>query len=340
MKLKHWRVTMDNNVVISTRIRLARNLKDFPFPCRLNQKQMEQVDSKVCDALTNGNSAIAKDFQYIDFNDMDDATKVSLVEKHLVSPEFISNTKGRALLLLNDGTVGIMLNEEDHIRLQVIKEGFCLEEAYDLADKIDTLLDERLNFAFDEKLGYLTQCPTNLGTGMRASVMLHLPSLKKSGAMNMISTNLSKLGLTIRGTYGEGSTSEGAIYQLSNQVSLGISEKSAIENLKNVTEQLVNQEVKQREKLMTSIEIKDTIMRSLGILKSALVISHKEAVNLLSNVRLGACAGLIKELSVKEINEIITEVQPATLMTKAGKALTPSERDIMRAQYIRDTINK
>jgi protein arginine kinase len=201
-------------------------------------------------------------------------------------------------------------------------------------------LDERLSFAFDEKLGYLTQCPTNLGTGMRASVMLHLPSLKKSGAMNMISTNLSKLGLTIRGTYGEGSTSEGAIYQLSNQVSLGISEKSAIENLKNVTEQLVSQEVKQREKLMTSIEIKDTIMRSLGILKSALVISHKEAVNLLSNVRLGACAGLIKELSVKEINEIITEVQPATLMTKAGKALTPSERDIMRAQYIRDTINK
>jgi protein arginine kinase len=330
---------MDKNIVISTRIRLARNLKDFPFPCRLNTEEMEKVDSLVCNALTNGNSAIAKDFQYIDFNDTDDITKVSLVEKHLVSPEFISNTQGRALLLLNDGTVGIMLNEEDHIRLQVIKEGFCLEDAYDLADKIDTLLDERLTFAFDEKLGYLTQCPTNLGTGMRASVMLHLPALKQSGAMNMISSNLSKLGLTIRGAYGEGSSSEGAIYQLSNQVSLGISEKSAIENLKNVTEQLINQEVKQREKLLKSIDTKDTIMRSLGILKSALTMSHKEAVNLLSNVRLGVCAGLIKDLTVDKINELITEIQPATLMVKEGKNLSPKERDIIRANYIRSVVN-
>ena len=330
---------MDNNVVISTRVRLARNLKDYPFPCKLNEQGMIEVDSKVRDALVSGNSAIAKDFQYIDFDNMSDTMKVSLVEKHLVSPEFISNTKGRALLLLNDGTVGIMLNEEDHIRLQVIKEGFCLDEAYDLADKIDTLLDERLNFAFDEKLGYLTQCPTNLGTGMRASVMLHLPALKKSGAMNMLAGNLNKLGLTIRGTYGEGSSSEGAIYQLSNQVSLGISEKSAIENLKNVTEQLVNQEVKQRETLMKSIETKDTVMRSLGILKSAYLMSHKEAVNLLSNVRFGICAGLIDNIKIEDINSLITEVQPATLMTQEGEQLTPKDRDICRAEYIRKKLN-
>ncbi len=331
---------MDNNVVISTRIRLARNLRDYPFPCKLNQKGMEEVNEKVRDALLKGNSAIAGDFQYIDFENMPNTTKVSLVEKHLVSPEFISNTNGRALLLLNDGTVGIMLNEEDHIRLQIIEKGFCLDDAYDLADKIDTLLDEHLNFAFDEKLGYLTQCPTNLGTGMRASVMLHLPALKKSGAMNMLSGNLNKLGLTIRGTYGEGSASEGAVYQLSNQVSLGISEKAAIENLKNVTVQLVNQEVKQRETLLKSIETKDTVMRSLGILKTACLISHKEAVNLLSNVRFGVCSGLIDEVTIDEVNDLLTEVQPATLMTILGEQLSPKDRDIKRAEYIKKKLSK
>ena len=330
---------MDNNVVISTRVRLARNLKNYPFPYKLNEKGRAEVNEKVKDALKNGNSAIAKDFQYINFDNMTDSMKVSLVEKHLVSPEFISNTKGRALLMLNNPTVGLMLNEEDHIRLQVIEKGFCLDRVYDLADKIDTLLDERLNFAFDEKLGYLTQCPTNLGTGMRASVMLHLPALKQSGAMSMIASNLSKLGITIRGLYGEGSASEGAIYQLSNQVSLGISEKSAIQNLKNITEQLVNQEVMQRERLVKSIDARDKIMRSLGILKTALTISHKEAVGLLSNVRLGICSGLIKDITIDKINDIITEIQPATLMVTVGKPMSPKERDICRADYIREALN-
>lgn len=330
---------MDNNIVISTRVRLARNLKDYPFPCKLNVQGMNEINSKVKEALINGNSAIAKDFQYIDFDNMTDTMKVSLVEKHLVSPEFISNTQGRALLLLNNGTVGIMLNEEDHIRLQVIEKGFCLDKAYDLADKIDTLLDERLNFAYDKNLGYLTQCPTNLGTGMRASVMLHLPALKKSGAMNMLAGNLSKLGLTIRGAYGEGSSPEGAVYQLSNQISLGISEKSALENLKNITEQLVSQEVKQRETLLKSIDTKDTVMRSLGILKSAYVMTHKEAVGLLSNVRFGICAGIIDNISIDTVNDLLTEIQPATLMTILKEQLSPEQRDVKRAEYIRNTLN-
>lgn len=326
---------MDNNIVISTRIRIARNLMDYPFPCKLNEKGMNQVNDKVRDALINGNSAIAKDFQYIDFDNMTDTMKVSLVEKHLVSPEFISNTKGRALLLLNDGTVSIMLNEEDHIRLQVIEKGLCLDDAYDLADKIDTLLDERLKFAFDNNLGYLTQCPTNLGTGMRASVMMHLPALKKAGAMKMLTANLGKLGLTIRGAYGEGSSSKGDIYQLSNQVSLGISEKSAIENLKNITNQIIQQELKQRETLLKSIETKDTIMRSLGILKTAYIMTHKEAIKLLSNVRFGICAGLIDNINIEKINDLMTEIQPATLMTILGEALSPKDRDIKRAEYLR-----
>lgn len=329
---------MDNNAVISTRIRLARNLRNYPFPCRLNIQGREEVNQKVADALKNGNSAIAKDFEYTDFDAMSDIMKVSLAERHLVSPEFISNTKGRALLMLKDGTVSLMLNEEDHIRLQIILDGYCLDTAYDLADKIDTLLDERLTFAFDEKLGYLTQCPTNLGTGMRASVMLHLPALKQSGAMNTISANLSKLGIAVRGSYGEGTASDGAVYQLSNQVSLGISEKAALQNLKNITEQLVNQEVSQRERLIKSVDARDKIMRSLGILRYALTITHKEAVGLISNVRLGVCAGLI-DITIDTLNRLLTEIQPATLSCIAGKPLKPAERDVYRAEYIRNALN-
>ena len=265
---------MESNVVISTRVRLARNLKDFPFPCKLNAQGREKVIDKVKDAIKNSNSPIADDFSFIKMSELSPKQCVSLVEKRLVSPEFVSDPQGRALLLSKDESISIMINEEDHIRLQVITDGLSLEQAYDTADKLDTLLDENLEFAFSEKLGYLTQCPTNLGTGMRASVMLHLPALEKSKAINRIAGNLSKLGLTIRGAHGEGTEPKGALYQLSNQVTLGISERAAIENLKNITQQLITQENQARERLCSDINVKDSISRSLGVLKSAMVISH------------------------------------------------------------------
>ncbi|MEE1318682.1 MAG: ATP--guanido phosphotransferase, partial [Ruminococcus sp.] len=214
---------MDSKVVISTRVRLARNLKNFPFPCKLNLQGREKVVEKVKNAITNSNSSIASDFSFIKMNELTQRQSVSLVERRLVSPEFVNDSEGGALLLSKDESLSIMINEEDHIRLQVITDGLSLEDAYDTADKLDTLLDENLEFAFDEKLGYLTQCPTNLGTGMRASVMLHLPALEKSKAIGRIAGNLSKLGLTIRGAHGEGTEPYGALYQLSNQVTLGIS---------------------------------------------------------------------------------------------------------------------
>lgn len=249
----------------------------------------KKVIEKVTSAIRDSNSSIASDFNLIKLDDLTEAQGVSLVERHLVSPEFISETEGRALLLSKDESMSIMINEEDHIRLQVITDGLSLEQAYDTADKLDTLLDENLEFAFDDKLGYLTQCPTNLGTGMRASVMLHLPALEKSRTIGRIAGNLSKLGLTIRGAYGEGSEPSGSLYQLSNQVTLGISEKAAIENLENITKQLVSQERQARERLAKSIDIQDSVSRSLGLLKSAMVMTHDEALKLLSNVRFGIC---------------------------------------------------
>ena len=245
---KKWyeKAGKESDVVISTRVRLARNLADMPFPNRMTPDQKAAVERRVRDAILSGNSAIASDFDFVQMDDLSNEQAVSLVERHIVSPEFIANAKGRGFLISKDERISIMVNEEDHVRIQVLHEGLALSEAAEMADRIDTLLNESLRFAFDSELGYLTQCPTNLGTGMRASVMLHLPALTENGAMSRISTNLSKLGLVIRGTYGEGSNVIGAMYQLSNQITLGLSEKEAVENLQNITIQLISEERKTR----------------------------------------------------------------------------------------------
>ena len=322
-----------SEVVVSTRIRLARNLADVPFPSRMTVTQKRELSDKV--------SEIAKsimDFDRIDMENLSSVQALSLVEQHLISPEFIKNTEGKTLLLSKDKTVSIMLNEEDHIRLQVIMPSLMLKEAYEIANDIDNKLSFKLSFAFSEKFGYLTQCPTNLGTGMRASVMLHLPALVKSRIIPKISDNLSKLGLTIRGIYGESSEPVGALYQLSNQVSLGISESAAVENLENISSQLMSQEIKARDRILSDIEVVDTICRSLGILKSARIISSKEATNLLSNVRLGVAHKVVDSLSLDNLDKLMCDIQPASVMQKFSQ-ITPQERDIKRADYLREKLN-
>lgn len=327
-----------NDVVISTRIRLARNLYDYPFPCKLNDEKKCKVANIIKEAVLENHSAISDKFKYIQMSELTQEEAVSLVERHLVSPEFISDRQGRGLLLLDDESVSIMINEEDHIRIQIIKDGMDLESAYDLADKIDTLLDEQLNFAFNDQLGYLTQCPTNIGTGMRASIMMHLPALKESNAVGRIASSLSKLGLTIRGIYGEGTEPKGAIYQLSNQVTLGISEQEAINNLRDIAYQLITQERNAREALAKNIIIQDKIYRSFGILQYAALLSNDECMQLLSNLRFGMESGIIDNMDFKTINRLFVEIQPATLMKNIGKKLTPQERDRIRAELVRSEI--
>lgn len=328
------------DIIISTRIRLARNLKKYPFPCKLSIKDKKEINKIVTDVLVNGNSALSNRFNIIDLDKLNEINAVSLVERHLVSPNFVSNKKSGRLLLLDDETVSIMLNEEDHIRIQVMKEGFDLSGSYDLADKIDSLLGENLSYAFNNKLGYLTQCPTNLGTGLRASVMLHLPALQKNGYINRISSDLSKLGLTLRGSYGEGTQAVGAIYQMSNQVTLGLSEKDAINNLKSVTLQLVEQEKAARNMISKDITVLDNIGRALGILLNSRILSNEEFMNLISNVRLGISIGEINNINYDVINSLIINVQPATLMKNEGKEMTPSQRDEIRAKIVRGTLSK
>ncbi len=329
-----------SKVVISTRVRLARNLSEYPFPARCGRQGQDEVVEKIKDAVLNNNSVIAPRFKCINTGELSPWEKVSLAERHLVSPEFISDKQNKTLLLLDNESVSVMVNEEDHIRLQVLDAGLNLEETYSTADRIDSLLDERLTFAYSDTLGYLTQCPTNLGTGMRASVMLHLPALQSGKAMGKISENLSKLGLTLRGTYGEGSEPVAALYQLSNQISLGISEKTAIANLENITKQLVTQELSARQELVKSISVQDAIYRSQAILKSARLMSCSEAMKHLSNVRMGLTVGLIGGATLDTINKLFVAVQPAMLMRDAGKQLGEQERDAVRAGMIRKALTR
>ncbi len=339
-KEKKWYQTEGNksDVVISSRIRLARNLNGYPFPHIMDNDQKKTVNEKVRDALFNGNAGMKDSFRYIQAEDLSAVELAGLVERHLVSNEFAGDPKGKALLLMNDESVSIMLNEEDHLRIQVLDSGLALEELYDTADKIDTLLDETLHFAFDEELGYLTACPTNLGTGMRASVMLHLPAIESNGTLRRLSAQLNKIDMTIRGSYGEGSDSISSMYQISNQSTLGISEKDTISNLIDVTNQLITLEKKAREQLLQNAQYQDSMWRSLGILKSARVMSSKEFDSLYSIVRMGVAEGAISGITLEELQGIFEAVQPAGLMEQNGGKLSPEERDKKRAEILREKL--
>lgn len=332
---------VQGEVVISSRIRLARNLKDYPFPHILNLEQKNDVANKIKGALESSHSYIAQSFNFINMAQLSQQDANSLAERHIISPAFTQNRAGKYLLLSDDESVSIMLNEEDHLRIQVLSEGLSLKEAYKTAEKIDTLLDNALGFAFHEKLGYLTQCPTNLGTGLRASVMLHLSALQSGNVIGRLEDNLSKIGLTLRGTFGEGSSAQMGIYQLSNQVTLGLSEETAIENLSSVAMQLISNEKEARKQLCSRIETQDYIMRSLATLKYALLISSRESMELLSAVRMGISENIIKNITLDTVNALMSEIQPSTIYKHTGtnNELTTQQRDKLRAEFIRKKLS-
>ena len=324
----------EGDIVLSTRVRIARNLTEYPFPIRLDETQRKDIGNIVRDILDSD-----KTFQlnYIDMSALSSAETVSLAEKHLISPEFACDALGRSLLLSDDEDISIMICEEDHIRIQTVYPGLSLEEAFETALKIDEILENKLSYAFDENLGYLTQCPTNIGTALRASVMLHLPALNKKGAMQRLSTTVAKLGLTLRGSYGEGSEVSGDIYQLSNQVTLGISEEAAIKNLNSIAMQIIAQEKQARALLVKDEDYLDRIYRAYGILKSAYKLTSKELMNLISYVRVGVSEGIL-DIPAEKLRQLTVLLQPATLNALSGKVLTQTERDVLRSQKIREEL--
>ena len=330
----------ESDVIFSTRARLARNLVAYPFPDRANQRQKEEIEEQVSAALMSASNLMPSQFAFIPLDTLSQEEAVSLVERYLVSPGFISDITGKAVLCAKDERISIMINEEDHVRIQAIEEGFCPKSAYETADRLDTLLSEHLDFAFDDTLGYLTQCPTNLGTALRISVMMHLPALTEYAAIPRMTANLSKLGMIIRGSYGEGSKVSGAMYQLSNQVTLGLSEQAALENLSAIAGQLIKEEREQRLHMIENIGIQDRVYRSAGILKTARILSTSDFMELISNVRLGISTGLLQGITPAEINKLIAEVQPATLAAQNGGSLRQSERDVQRANLARTACKK
>lgn len=329
----------ESDVVVSSRIRFARNITDKPFMSRLNKEGANDIIRQVRDALDKDGN-----WSYTDFEKLPDEEAQSFVERYDVSPEFIESKLPHGYLRNENTGVGIMICEEDHIRLQCIRAGLALEEAFESARQVDDVLCEKLDIAFDEKLGFLTHCPTNLGTAMRASVMVFLPALSMNHRIGALSTSLGKLGLTIRGMWGEGSDSDGYMYQISNQTTLGIGEEDTIKKLEEITSQIMELERGARNAMKSDNpeRMTDLAYRSLGTLRSSYLMSSKEFLSLFAYVRLGLSLGILPkdELTHEKLNEIMVHVMPATLTLSSGKHLGEVERDKCRAKYLRDILSK
>ncbi len=336
MSEKWYRKSADvSGTMISTRVRLARNISDYPFPSRMTSQQKKEVTALVLEAAERLGGL---KLRYRDLSECAPRDRLAMTERHVISPRFAAREDG-GVLLSEDESVSIMINEEDHIRIQVMRPGMDFETAYSVADQIDTALDECLHFAFDDRLGYLTQCPTNLGTGMRASVMLHLPALQNSGAMPSLSSRVTKLGLVVRGAYGEGTEPIGALYQMSNQVTLGVSEQSAMDTLQAVANDIVEKEATLRKKCLCDETYEDAIWRSLGILKTARLLTANEAVECLSRLMIGAAEGVFANASTETVTALMKDVQPGCLMADAGEDMSSNVRDRRRAALVRTALN-
>lgn len=331
----------DSDIVLSSRIRLARNLSEYKFPTLITNEEAKQIidlfAKKAPESYFDGTSP----FELLKMDELQPLHKRVLVEKHLISPSLADSSGLGACLLSENEEISIMINEEDHIRIQCLFPGFQVSEALSMANQMDDWIEKDVNYAFDEKIGYLTSCPTNVGTGLRASVMMHLPALVLTHQMNQIIPAINQLGLVVRGIYGEGSEALGNIFQISNQITLGKSEEDIVEDLKSVVGQLISQERSARDALVktSNIQLEDRVFRSYGVLTNCRIIETKEAARCLSDVRLGIDMGYLKNISKNILNELMILTQPGFLQQYAGGPLRPNERDIRRASLIRERMN-
>lgn len=323
-------------IAVSTRIRLARNLKGLPFGEKLTDQQAEELIEKVEQAAS---PAAGKKFVTRRMAELSGAEKAALYEKHLISREMLAR-KHAAVLLSEGEDISVMVGEEDHIRMQVLAGGMALKQCLEEAMRMDALLQENLYFAYSEQLGFLTQCPTNLGTGMRASVMLHLPMLTRTGRIDGIINAAGKIGLEVRGLYGEGSRAQGEFYQVSNGVTLGLFETEICEKLQDAVESIIKEEEALRAQIRKQdpVALADTVWRAAATLRYARKLSEEETRALLSDVRLGVACGILKGISIETLNQLAFTISPAAIALQAGQELDPRQRDERRAKMIRRMI--
>lgn len=330
----------DHDIVLSSRIRLARNFENVPFPIKAESSDLREILEFFKSDYENESFRSYEQLKLVAMEDLSAIEKRVLVEKHLISPNLAKQNQASGVLISQNEQVSVMINEEDHIRIQLYFPGFQLKNALKESSDFDDWLEERVNYAFDEEKGYLTSCPTNVGTGMRASVMMHLPALVLTKQINRMLPAINQLGLVVRGIYGEGSEALGNIFQVSNQMTLGKSEQDIVEDLESVVRQLIEHERIARNIILeqSEIQLKDQIFRSYGVLKYSRIIESKEAAQCLSKVRLGIDLGMIKNVSHHILNELMTLTQPGFLQHYAERILQPNERDILRATLIRERL--
>jgi protein arginine kinase len=327
---------LEDNIVISSRIRLARNLKNYKFPVYMTTEEANNVIAEVNYALNKER----KNYDLIYMKELTDVQKNSLIENHLISPALAKKNDSGAFLLSPDKKISIMINEEDHIRIQTLGEGMSLKECWDLGNKVDDDLEEYVDYAFDKELGYVTSCPTNIGTGVRASVMLHLPALSITNQVEKFLYSISQLGIAVRGVYGEGTKSIGHLYQISNQGTLGASEETLIERITQIVMQIVEKERKTREHLKKNNydELEDDFYRAYGLLTHARKMTTDEAMKLLSLIKLGGEMGITPMVIGRDIYKLMVKIQPNNISNLEG--ISMKERDKKRAEIIRNELLK
>lgn len=330
----------DADVVLSSRVRLARNLRGSPFPIMASPAQSKAVMEQLLAVAENGRLNGLGAIDVIRLSELTDLEKMVLVEKHLISPNLANESRSGALILSDQEDISIMINEEDHLRIQCMRAGLQVQQAWNTASLIDDVFEEQIDYAFDERYGYMTSCPTNVGTGIRASVMMHLPALVLTGQINRILSAVTQVGLAVRGLYGEGSEATGNLFQVSNQITLGQSEQEIIDNLFQVVRQIIEHERGARTRLLTDSRprIEDRIRRSYGILCHAVIMDSKEASQRLSDVRLGVHLGILNQVDVQTLNELMVSTQPGFLQQAYGEELQPEQRDMRRAAMIRNRL--
>lgn len=341
--MSNWYVQTgkDSDIVISSRIRLARNIKGIPFTTKCKPEDLE----KVINIMNNEVNSLGYGLKLFRIDKIDNVTKLSLIEKHLISPEFVAKTENsitqnlKAILLNDDENICIMVNKEDHLRIQVFSAGLDLENLKNLIVEIDEKIDEACHYSCDRKYGYLTTCPTNVGTGMKVSVMVHLPALTITGNINKVLQIVNSFGMNIRGLYGEGTQSLGNIYQISNNQSLGLTEDEIVKNLNIITSKIIEQERLARKNLTKEpLELEDRICRSYGILTNARKLTSEECLKLWSDVKLGMDLGIIEGLTDLKVNKIRINSQSGNLQKYLGNNLNAYERDIERPKIIKQII--
>ena len=328
----------ESDIVISSRIRLARNVDELTFPPRADEAVRRDIDALIREKITDLESA--PDLYVIDIADTNALDRRFLVERQLISREHAECRGARSACIGPQETVSLMINEEDHLRMQVFRSGYALQSCWEQINKIDNELEDKISFAFHEEFGYLTSCPTNVGTGMRVSVMLHLPALVLTKEIQKVFQAMHKMNLAVRGLYGEGSQAMGDFYQISNQLTLGHSEEQIIQNIELVVPDILAYERRAREALMKEDRqrLHDQVSRALGVLNSAQQISSEETMEKLSSVRLGINLQLVEDIEIARVNELFMQIQPAHLQKIRGEELESSERNVVRAAYLRERL--